>query len=92
MILPIELALEVVEGIVDCRIETWELETGALVTTVTILYPHQVNGRIQSKVYEHNLNLNQQTGLYYFAADAPIHPKVLALEGQIAAAMREALL
>jgi hypothetical protein len=83
---PIELAIESPDGIVDCRLERID-PADAFVYSATILYPHLINGRVISKVYEHNLNLNAKTGLYYFAEQAMVHPKVLLLEDQLSAAL-----
>ncbi len=83
---PIELAIETADGIVDCRLEPVE-NNGIIIWSATILYPHNINGRLQSRVYEHNLNLNPQTGLYYFADEASVHPKVLLLGKQLSDAI-----
>ena len=86
----VELALPSPDGIVDCRIEITETDNG-LLYAATILYPHLHNGRIQSKVYEHELNLHLQTGMYYFADPDMVHPKVLLLEHALSDAIRKAL-
>lgn len=83
----IELAIASPDGIVDCRLE--KIQGTGIAYSVTILYPHSVHGIMQSKVYEHNLILNPQTGMYYFAADAMIHPKVRLLEKQLSKAIAD---
>jgi hypothetical protein len=82
---PIELTLESADGPVDCRIEPNETGERQFYTAV-ILYPHQVDGLTFSKVYDHELVVDRATGQYQFT-DESIHPKIKALESQIAAAL-----
>ncbi|MBA3829491.1 MAG: hypothetical protein H0X33_11190 [Taibaiella sp.] len=80
---PLELNLESTDGIVDCELEYVEDNNSY---NATILYPHTSEGMTLSKVYTHTLQLNRETGTYVFAEDY-IHPKVKALEEQIAMAI-----
>lgn len=84
----IELTLESVDGLVDCRLERNKDENGTYYMA-TILYPHMTDGIAMSKVYEHKLVADRQTGRFGFADDdgPAVHPKVRLLEGQLADAI-----
>jgi len=83
---PIELTLESPDGFIDCRLERNDTDTQTAYSA-TILYPHSVGGVIHSKVYVHDIILNPQTGMYYFADGTSMHPKVFLLENQISKAL-----
>ena len=82
----IEFVLESPDGIVDCSLENTGDERSPDYS-VTILYPHIVNGRLLSEVCIHNLHKNKHTGAWSFANPESVHPEVLALEKQLSAAI-----
>ncbi len=81
-----EFVLESPDGTVDCCLEITGDERSPDYS-VTILYPHTVNGRLLSEVYIYSLDLIRQTGMYQFSDPEAVHPKVLALEKQLSAAI-----
>jgi hypothetical protein len=82
----IEFVLESRDGIVDCSLEITGDERSPYYS-VTILYPHIVNGRLLSEVYIHNLDLDKKSGTWSFSDPESVHPKVLALQKQLSAAI-----
>lgn len=83
---PIELALKTEDGIADCRLEIREEVNGSPWSAV-ILLPHLIGGRLQSRVYEHVLMADPQSGKYVFEDAGSIHPAVLSLQELISAAI-----
>ena len=82
----VEFAIESPDGVADCCLEITGDERSPEYC-ITILYPHLVNGRLLSEVYVHKMDKNKQTGYYSFSDTPAIHPKVLALEKQLSAAI-----
>jgi len=82
----IELAIATADGVADCRLERLPDDDDGKDYSVVILYPHQVGGRLISKVYEHKLLLSVQ-GQYCFAEPATMHPDVRGLEKQLSEAI-----
>ena len=82
----IELTIESADGPVDCQVDRNEAD-GHTEWSVVVLYPHIENGILRSKVYDHALVHDQQTGTYSFSPGAAIHPKVKQLEQQLSAAI-----
>ncbi len=82
----IELAIDTPDGIADCRLEPNETD-GGIVYSATILYPNVVNGFSRSEIYCHDMVWHEDQQTYAFNTAEEIHPKVLKLEGQLAAAV-----
>lgn len=86
MVEVLELALESVDGIVDCRLQPVHNEEG-LVYEATILYPHIVNGFSRSEIYCHDLRRMADGNYHFIEDDLPVHPKIRNLEEKISAAI-----
>jgi len=86
MLHTIEIAVDTADGLADCRLE--QLEEGSVAAySVTILYPHTVQGRLMPKVYDHMLRLNRQTGKYCFADADMVHPTIERMAGKLSEAI-----
>ncbi len=53
----IEVSIESVDGVVDCRLEPQQEDEQPLYFSVTILYPHMVDGFSRSEIYCYNMYL-----------------------------------
>jgi hypothetical protein len=85
---PIELSLNSPNGLIDCRIEREHTDDEQERYSVTILYPNIVSGFSRSEIYCHTMAPDPTTGTYHFLEDdIGIHPKVQALEADIAASI-----
>jgi hypothetical protein len=79
----IELAIELKDGVADCRIEPASDEEGDYFT-VTILYPELVNGYSRSEIFCHDLFYDPETNTWFLDnGETGIHPKIRQLERQI---------
>lgn len=85
----IELTLESPAGVIDCRLEPQRNENG-LYYAATILYPNMVNGYNRSEIYCHDLH-RDAAGNYRFDEPGELHPKIMRLEEELSAAIRNAL-
>ena len=78
----IELAFELEDGVVDCRLDPVEGDNQRY--SATILYPQMVNGYLRSEIFCHELVYNTSNRLFEFENhDNDIHPKILKLEPKL---------
>ena len=87
----IELSIESPDGTIDCRLEP-ELNDDVLTYSATILYPQSAGSYSRSDIYCYNMVQEPESKDYTFAyGDEGIHPKIMKLEKDIAAAIKEHL-
>ena len=82
----IELALDSVDGVVDCRLERLESDV-AIGYNATILYPPSKGGSNRSEIFCYDLWCDRAGSNFYFNNDEPLHPKVVVLEKQLSDAI-----
>lgn len=84
----IELAFELADGVIDCRLDP--VEGDNLRYSATILYPQVVNGYTRSEIFCHDLVYNNSSKSYEFEnMDNEIHPKILKLESRLNELMKK---
>jgi|GEM_PF-1777259 len=80
----LEISIDSPDGVVDCQVEKIDDSTSC---SVTLLYPHMVNGKFGSKVYFTTMHYNAAQKGYFFDTGEDIHPAVKALEENISRAI-----
>jgi hypothetical protein len=83
----IEISIDSEDGIIDCRLDLNRPEEGKPYYTVTILYPHIVNGFSRSEIYCYDMKKENGDTYSFSATEEGIHPKILKLEKQLSAAI-----
>jgi len=80
----LEINIDSADGVVDCQVERIGDSTSY---SVTLLYPHVVNGKFGSRVYFITMHFNEAQKEYLFDISEDIHPAVKALEEKISRAI-----
>ncbi len=83
----IELAIESIDGIIDCRLEPLENEDGQLYYSATILYPDMMSGFFRSEIFCCDVVKERNGSGFVFAAPDDMHPKILKLETELSNAI-----